>query len=545
MVFCKDFIKNKRGRNMMKNCTSAIWSNYLKYIYMKNIRLLFAGLLLLAFAGCNSSDDEDTQGGYEKGNSVRFTSAISPIGQTKTADDTWTNGDRIGVYMLKNGTNQVVNDARNVNYTSDTSGNLTASGDGISYPVGINVDFVAYYPYQSNLDKFTYVVNVADQSKPESIDLIYSNNAVSASDTDAAINLQFTHQLTKVVFNIAAEQGLTANNLKNLTVNIKDMNTQAGFNLASGRIDNAKQVAPVEALTSADGTLSQAIVIPAANTTFTLQFVMSNGGTFEWTTPVPVTLESGKINTFDATMGTSSIEVSQGDIVDWTGANDAPIIGEGTGSGSTVNTTYKVGDVYPHEGTALGIVFEISNNGKSGKVVSLVESSGRWGAWPKDENGDAIVGIRDADNGLQGTRSIIKIRSGAGNFAGDYTIFKWVYETMNENVWDGEWYVPSKNELKSLYAAFSGLTYADIEISWTDGNAMPGFDSQTYKDARTVFNLKMTTAGGSILNDTGRYWTSTEFDANKAWVIRFSTSVLDYSLDKYNTWIWVRPILAF
>jgi Ni/Fe-hydrogenase subunit HybB-like protein len=116
---------------------------------------------------------------------------------------------------------------------------------------------------------------------------------------------------------------------------------------------------------------------------------------------------------------------------------------------------------------------------------------------------------------------------------------------MNENVWDGEWYIPSKNELKSLYAAFSGLTYADIEISWTDGNAMPDFDSQTYKDARTAFNLKMTTAGGSILNDTGRYWTSTEFDANKAWFIRFNTSVLEYNQEKYDTWTRVRPILAF
>lgn len=512
---------------------------------MKNIRLLLTGLAIFVFAACSNSDDDSTQSGYEKGNAVKFTSAISPIDQPKVAEDIWNDGDKIGIYMLKSGTNLVVNESRNAKYTSDVSGNLVAESNTIHYPLGIKVDFVAYYPYQDNLENFTYGVNVADQSKPENIDLIYSNNAIGTSNDDASTNLQFTHQLSKVVFNIAPGQGLISDDLKNLKVNIKDMNTLADFNLALGRFGNIRQILPIATLATADGTLAQAIVIPVANTTFTLQFVMSNGGTFEWTTPSAITLEAGKINKFDATIGTSSIEISQGDIVDWTGANDAPILGEGTGSGSTVNTTYKVGDVYPHEGTPLGIVFEVSNNGKNGKVVSLIESSDRWGAWPKDESSDGIVGIRDVDSGMQGTRSIIKIRSAAGNFASDYSIFKWVYETMNLNVWDGQWYIPSKNELKSLYAAFSGLTYADVETSWIDGGAMPNYDQQQYLDARTAFNLKITNAGGTELTQTGRYWTSTEYDASKAWFIRFNTSVLEYGQEKYDTWTRVRPIFAF
>lgn len=509
--------------------------------HMKKVSWLCIGLLLCLFS-CDSSDDQSES--YDVGNAVAFESSIVNMEVARAISDSWSAGDEIGISMVKNGTTLILHNARNVKYTADTNGNLSAAAEAIHYPADIQtgVDFMAYYPYQPSLDNFTYRVQLSDQTQPATIDLLYSNNILNATDEEASVNLQFSHKLTKLIFNISAGQGIEESSLQNLNVYINGLHTEADFNLATGLLQNIRTNETITALTATDGKQAQVIVLPESGILYSLDFVLSNSAAFEWKAETPVTLFEGKIHTFNVIVGTSQVEISEGEITDWTGVNDDPI----NGIGKPVPVVkYAVGDVYPKEGTPLGIVYEISNGGKSGKVVSLKEKQDRWGDNSKDESADGVEFILDIDAGKQATVNLIAKRRSAGNFANDYVIFYWLYNELNEADVDGAWYLPSKNELKALYAGLSGLTYADIETTWTDGQAMPGFDSKACQDARTAFNNAVKAAGGTEFNFYGQYWAVTEISSNVVWSVHFQTSVLQTGKSKGDSYGRARAILAF
>lgn len=513
---------------------------------MKNINILaiiLFSLLHLGFLSCSSDEDSDN-GGFDKGNAVQFESTIADRDTPKASGDSWASGDEVGIYMIKNATTLVLNNARNVKYSADGDGKLSPAGESIYFPANesTGVDFIAYYPYQATLSNYVYNINLNDQSKPSAIDLLYSNNISGANNSNASVNLEFSHKLTKLAFNITAGQGLSQSSLSNMKVYVNGMNTVADFNLATGLINNNRTKAVITALTTTDGTQAQAIVLPATDIIYSLEFVLSNNATFEWKLDSPVTLYEGKIHNLNVVVGTTQIEVTEGSITDWLGVSDNPTPGT---SKPVPVVKYVVGELYPKDGTAIGVVYEISNGGKNGKVVSLKEKQARWGDNSKDELADGVELIRDADNGRQATINLITKRWNAGNFTNDYAIFYWLYNEMNSADVDGKWYIPSKNELKALYAGISGLTYDDIATSWTDGNAMPNFDSANCQAARTAFNNTVKAAGGAEFNFYGQYWAVTEIGASPVWSVHFQTSVLQTSKSKGDAYGRARAVLAF
>lgn len=514
---------------------------------MKNMnvfKLILPVLLLWGFASCSSNDDDNSDGGFEIGNAVQFGSSIVSMSSADAAGDTWAANDEIGIYMIKNATTLVLNDARNLKYAASSDGKLSSASDLIYFPANekIGVDFIAYYPYQASLANYQYNINLSDQSKPANIDLLYSNNVSNANNSNTSVNLEFAHKLTKLALNISAGQGLSESSLSNMKVYVNGMNTVADFNLATGQINNVRTKTAITALTSIDGKQAQAIVLPAAGLIYSLEFVLTNNATFEWKLESPVTLSEGKIHNLNVVVGTTHIEVSQGAITNWLGVSDNPT--NGTSKPVPV-IKYSVGETYPKGGTAIGIVYEISNGGKNGKVVSLKEKQARWGDNAKDELADGVALIRDVDNGKQATINLITKRKNAGNFTSDYAIFYWLYNEMNSANIDGQWYIPSKNELKGLYAGMSGLTYADIATTWEDGKALPNFDSSSAQTARTNFNNAVTSAGGTAFNFYGQYWAVTEISTNLVWSVHFQTSVLQNTKSKGDAAGRARAILVF
>lgn len=85
------------------------------------------------------------------------------------------------------------------------------------------------------------------------------------------------------------------------------------------------------------------------------------------------------------------------------------------------------------------------------------------------------------------------------------------------------WYLPARYELHELFAAYNGVGFG--EDGFTDAN--PEAISDREKQARAAFDKLLTDLGGSIINhkaenDSGdSYWSSTESEAEKAWVVRF------------------------
>lgn len=101
--------------------------------------------------------------------------------------------------------------------------------------------------------------------------------------------------------------------------------------------------------------------------------------------------------------------------------------------------TYKVGDYYD-DGKKQGVVFEVSADGKHGKIVSLTESSKglQWSSYGGER--ERFIG---ADDKMNGANNMAKVKSIAG-WREKYPAFAWCAD-LGEG-----WYLPAIDELKQF-----------------------------------------------------------------------------------------------
>ena len=126
---------------------------------------------------------------------------------------------------------------------------------------------------------------------------------------------------------------------------------------------------------------------------------------------------------------------------------------------------YAVGDYY-NDGTKEGVVFEVSADGTSGKIVSMMKSTGRL-QWSSDETEQKrLIG---ADSQADGAANMAVVKAISG-WETKYPAFKWCAD-----LGDG-WYLPSIEELFIIY------------------------------DNKDKFNTNLTD------KLSGSYWSSTEYD---------------------------------
>lgn len=135
-----------------------------------------------------------------------------------------------------------------------------------------------------------------------------------------------------------------------------------------------------------------------------------------------------------------------------------------TSESTEIYTTYNVGDYYNENGK-LGVVFEVRDGGRHGKIVSLDQTEAPWDsrvAWNDNKwsyiNGTK-TGTSSKSDGKDNTDKIMS-RSDSENFKP----FVWCREKGED------WYLPAKEELKAIYnnksAINSTLTkYGDTKLS--------------------------------------------------------------------------------
>lgn len=285
---------------------------------MKLTNLLLAGVTGLALASCSSLDDNSTWGDSE----VQFTSYIEGQKSVKATGSTWTSGDAIGIYMKTAGADLSAPLASNIKYTTDSKGNLTAASAkaAITYPETGAVDFVAYYPYSEATSGATYIVNVADQSNQAAIDLLYSNNATSKSKSSDAVNLAFTHKLSKVAFTVTSSNSSVS--IAGLTATLDGVPTTGTFDLATAALTPDATTSSVTLNASADGKTIEGILIPQSSTTgVTMHFALSDT-TIDATLPLS-SLEAGTNYAIPVTLnitvdGAYAVNFGTATITDWT-----------------------------------------------------------------------------------------------------------------------------------------------------------------------------------------------------------------------------------
>lgn len=292
---------------------------------MKTLNFLLLSLLgMVLLASCESEKDDLTNP-LLNDNQVKFQGTIGEAVSTRATGTAWDAGDAIGVYALT--ANQtlpsgIYDGKANVKYTTPGDGVFTGATTAITFPDEGNLDFIAYYPYQESITDFTYSINVANQSNPAAIDLLYSYNAKGVNKSTPSVGLEFKHQLSLLVLNIAAGDGVES--LDGLTASIRDLKTDGTFNLADGAIttgSTSNTITPVVAASGTNGTAT-AVLVPgqdlgSSKITFSLA-----GKVYEWT-PGTQPLESGKRYTYSLQLSTTGITTLQptATIIDWEDAN--------------------------------------------------------------------------------------------------------------------------------------------------------------------------------------------------------------------------------
>lgn len=187
---------------------------------------------------------------------------------------------------------------------------------------------------------------------------------------------------------------------------------------------------------------------------------------------------------------------------------------------------YQLGDYYPdpnvtfsspgivESGTMpIGMVFFLNSptGGKStsGKIVSLVESPKILWSIATEQ-----FGINDSDDGRNNILDIERHIYYSFDTWADFPAFEWVMglngQTNDYNPERDLWYIPAMDEMGALMAGFNNLEYKEIKATtgWKCSNEeLP--NHAAYNDQRTLFNQKLSEAGGTVISN-GLYFCSDE-----------------------------------
>ena len=167
-----------------------------------------------------------------------------------------------------------------------------------------------------------------------------------------------------------------------------------------------------------------------------------------------------------------------------------------TSQTSSSGKIYKVGDYY-NDGVKEGVVFEVSADGRHGKIVSMKQSVGRLQWLSDNAEQKRLIG---ADSETDGVYNMTKVKA-RPDWQSKYPAFKWCAD-LGEG-----WYLPSKEELRTIY---------------------------NHKDKLN-----------SNLTDklSGWYWSSKEYNEFCAWGVKVGSGFTG-SNNKYDNY-YVRAVSAF
>lgn len=255
---------------------------------------LLAGMMLSPLFLQSCQQEEQLLTGDESRREIVFTSIIDDSHLSRVVDASWEQGDKIGVFMKKAGTEEVIRG--NVPYvTKSGNGNFVGENGPMEFPEGegVKVDFIAYYPYTTRAENFKqYSIDLTNQRNQRALDLMKAVNLENRDATSPQGNLQFRHLLSKLVLNLTPSQGAS---LKGIKATVSALKVKGNANLAAdGTITLEDQTAAVEMFVNEEGTQAEAVLLPQDLTDKLKITLELNGQQREVTTNISGKLEAGK-----------------------------------------------------------------------------------------------------------------------------------------------------------------------------------------------------------------------------------------------------------
>ena len=285
---------------------------------MKKMTKFFA-LALLAGAMVSCSTEDTAPSVQNDKVAVQFTGGISV--NTRAAGLAWAEGDMIGIFMT--GTKQplsadaIQEGVDNICY--QTSGSIgfspVSGGKTVFFPIDGDVDFYSYYP-QTTVNDYKVALDVTDQGKQEAIDFMYAKTT-GCNKANPQVDLKFNHKLSKLILNVQPGNGLTQDDLNNLTVTIKDQNTTATLNLADGVISDEGNPDNIQMKAVQVGKIYEAILLPTATTTREIEFNLNNGHDAPFVWKMDSELKGGNLYNYTTVKLTRTTIEMTGTIESW------------------------------------------------------------------------------------------------------------------------------------------------------------------------------------------------------------------------------------
>ena len=227
---------------------------------MKHIFFILP-LICLLFLACEGETIDPARASK----SIKVTAEIERV-KTRLSGSTWEKGDGIGIYMIKSGMPLGSTAlAKNVHYRYDETGIFTPRNESqtIYLPFnGSNVDFIAYYPYREELTDFIFSIDLTVQSNQTALDLMYADNVKTKNMTNPNVNMIFSHQLSKIVLQIAHYRNI---DLSELSVILTNVPTKASFNLVNSTLACSPETEDIALAINSDGTVAEAILLPGSD----------------------------------------------------------------------------------------------------------------------------------------------------------------------------------------------------------------------------------------------------------------------------------------
>lgn len=285
---------------------------------MKKIFLFAAATL--ALTACSSNDDPEINGG--KPIAARVTANID-VPVSRAYDQTWENGDAIGISTTSTGKTQYAN----MHYTTSGNGNFTHVGgdaSGIFFQNTDEVTFSAYYPFKGEENKATEIIDdvtTENQKNQKTFDFLFASDA-TASRASSTLSFAFKHKMTRLILQLQtdANSGFTGEeDLKDGPYKLNGIKHNGTFDTATGKAvatgeANADWEITAQATDNNNVRTYSMIFYPQSNAKLTLKATI-NGETY--TCDIATNLVSGMSYTYTITVKKAGLVVSGCTIDSW------------------------------------------------------------------------------------------------------------------------------------------------------------------------------------------------------------------------------------
>lgn len=284
--------------------------------------MIFAAIAALALTAC-SNDDEIKVGGD---NAILLTSSLD-VAETRAATDIQTSafdaGETVDVYITENepGTNETHYN-QPILATTKTGGALDLQDGPYYYPTsGNGVNIYALYPTTTKAGEFTIADDQSTDANYKASDLMYgkpASNPVSPSAN--AVDIQFTHLLSKVTINLKPGENVTSlDGAEVKLLGVKPSTTLTASIDGHSITDASGTAIPITVMTATETVTSgSAIIVPQTLPDMFLQVTLDGATlTGKLSTGEP-TLVAGNAYTYDITvnMRGGALEI-KGSITPW------------------------------------------------------------------------------------------------------------------------------------------------------------------------------------------------------------------------------------